>query len=267
MPPEWQEVRRSCLDGDPTACHRLADALMAPVTRAQGSFHRHLEPVDGIAGDEFLAVGFYRLANRLYREGCSGNRVEHCSALSILYSAGLGVAWDRRRALEFNDRGCAAGRADDCFEAAQSARVLHSRGEMDVFRTPEYLARACELGHRDACRLYEDATRTVREVQEAIEGCESGAAAACARAAKAHRRAETVPQNLARAVTAYERACEGRDAEACWELGEMYLKGYEIDQDLLRALAYQDTACFHGLQVACTEVEFTRELIESLRER
>jgi len=69
------------------------------------------------------------------------------------------------------------------------------------------------------------------------------------------------PEDLARAVTFYERSCDGGYAPGCTQLGNAYTSGLdpEVPWDPQRALAAYQRACSAGDPGACTIVAKTLE--------
>ena len=123
-------------------------------------------------------------------------------------------AKDAKGALEFLDRGCAAGAADACVEAGE--RWLQPSDARDPAKGLAALQRGCELN----------------------------SAAACVRLARMHEEGEGIAANAKLAADAREKACSAGDGKSCRRLAGMTDEAGRI-ADLLRK------GCDGGDSVSC----------------
>jgi TPR repeat protein len=137
-------------------------------------------------------------------------------------------------------QGCASGTFEDCRRLALIAEI----------------SRATEPDLEAALAPVFDRAREVFAL-----ACDRGDAsdAGCFGAGMMH--ALKRPEELARAVTFYERSCSGGYAAGCTQLGNAYTSGLDPDVpwDPQRALAAYERACSAGDAGGCTIVAKTLE--------
>ena len=131
--------------------------------------------------------------------------------------------------------GCASGRFEDCRQLLLLVEV--KRGSEPAIEA-----------------TFAPVFNKARAVFE--EACDRGDASdsGCFGAGMMH--AAKRPEDLARAVTFYERSCDGGYAPGCTQLGNAYTSGLdpEVPWDPQRALAAYQRACSAGDPGACTTV-------------
>ena len=131
--------------------------------------------------------------------------------------------------------GCASGRFDDCRELLLLVEVKRgTEPDLEATFAPVFnkaravFAAACDRG----------------------DASDSG----CFAAGMMH--AARRPEDLARAITFYERSCDGGYAPGCTQLGNAYTAGtsFDVPWDPQRALAAYERACAAGDPGGCTIV-------------
>ena len=136
--------------------------------------------------------------------------------------------------------GCASGRFEDCRQLLMLVEVK----------------RGTEPGIEETFAPVFNKARAVFE-----EACDRGDASdsGCFGAGSLH--AAKRPEDLARAVTFFERSCDGGHAPGCTQLGNAYTAGVDpaVPWDPQRALAAYQRGCSAGDPGACTIVAKTLE--------
>jgi len=152
------------------------------------------------------------------------------AGLACVALVGLGQAAEQD--VQVLAQGCGSGRFEDC-------RQLLLLAEVNRGTAPDLLASLAPVFDR------------AREAF--VLACDRGDASdsGCFGAGMMH--AAKRPEELARAVTFYERSCSGGYAPGCTQLGnaEMYERGLGVRQDAKRAVRLYARACEAGLTDAC----------------
>ncbi len=119
--------------------------------------------------------------------GCRANDAESCFYAGAEYAQGMGVAENKRRAVEFFLRSCDLGVPDGCNTAGVLTTLGQGNVPRNVVRGVEYMERACAMGHDDGCsnalghRIDDESEgrNLNRVLPTARAGCEAGVRNAC----------------------------------------------------------------------------------------
>ena len=125
----------------------------------------------------------------------------------------------------------------------------------DLSMTPEEADAASQSAYEVGD--YEAAER------HALEACESGMPAACARVGFLYEWqlvGEHAGTRAAYQLAApyYQAACDGMHIESCWWLGGFFFGGVGVDQDYQQAERFFSRACQAGHEQACAGLAATR---------
>jgi uncharacterized protein len=154
---------------------------------------------------------------------CQQKDAAACGRLAsdyVEYDPRIWTPIDEARALHFYLKGCDAGGADQCFDAAR----LQDAGAA----SPDPVA---------AARTYE-------------RGCEAGSPLACGRLADLLTLGIGLPRDDVRAAALYERACAA-DQDACLAFGIRLQEGRGMVADPVRAVDYLRRACAAPVHRGC----------------
>ncbi len=215
------------------------------------------------AGDEAQCQ---RLVSAL-DDRCSAKETSACRRLAELQIAGRGGRASKARALQAYERGCQAGDASACADAAEG----YLRREPS--RAQQLWERACDGGEAGACMQLSSLLRQDQQGASAARGaavfdrgvrlfekaCERGQAQGCFGLGNSLAIAPTpdetrAQKSLMRAAGLWQAACDANDARACYRLGVSYKDGAGVPADEARSLQLLRKGCDLGQAESCDEL-------------
>jgi hypothetical protein len=134
----------------------------------------------------------YAAAGRYYEEACHRSEPEGCFMLGVMYSAGLGRAEDRARAIVLWEQACDSGASHGCFNAVFEYITGRARPRSASYAAGVY-KKACDGGQGQGCwelgKVYASGTGVPKDSAKArdalLKAChEGGIKEACEDAAR-----------------------------------------------------------------------------------
>ena len=171
--------------------------------------------------------------------GASAGDLEACRSLGVMYTEGIGVPADPRRAAALFGQACAGDNLAACNHVALA--LAEGLGvDKDPAQAVEVYQRTCDAGYQLACRnlglMLRDGRGVTADLPRAAGLARSGVHGR--RAVRVHerrrsrggaraldqgsRRRRRAPQQM---VAHYKRGCDGGDPTACRQIGVAYLEG------------------------------------------
>lgn len=196
---------------------------------------------------------------------CAADDLEACRNLGVLFSEGVGVAIEPRRAQALFAKACNGKNLASCNHLA----LLLAEGRAitrDLSKAVAIFVETCEAGYGLACRnlglLLRDGRGTPPDLARAAtfldRACTLGAPYACTNAgdldallaSKAADAAAAAPH--AKAMLAhYQHGCSSKEASACRQIGVAYLRGAGVRASEPAAIVWLVKACELGDADAC----------------
>jgi hypothetical protein len=170
---------------------------------------------------------------------------------------------DKSRAKVLLTKGCNQGLIEICLvlgDWLQDGEL----GEQDESKSAIFFQKACDAGNPTGCTLlgwkYLNAKGVSKDEKRGLEllnlGCEGGYLPACgglAVVAYAHGR-PSIPENIKKAISLFQRACEGGHSLSCIYLAGYYEKGEGVDKNIPKSLELLEKACKAGDPIGCVKI-------------
>jgi TPR repeat protein len=181
------------------------------------------------------------------RRACDAKQDEACVRLAWKHAKGEGVLADLSMAARLYRQACDRMYASAC----TVLNTLTERAPEAAQAVRDYDA-ACESGRGEDClRLGHVLGSGSKRGADAFQhACESGASQGCFWTGQLYEKGETVPKDLARAASLYQKACEGGDPDTCANWAGLY-QGEGLTDDLPRAAAILDLGCKDDSAISC----------------
>jgi TPR repeat protein len=212
----------------------------------------------GRSGDEAEGSGSSAVqVAAAYDKQCVAGDQEGCRNLGVLYSEGIGVAKDPRKAAALFAQACTGGSMAACNHMG----LLFAEG-MGVDKSPleagKMFAKACDGGHGLACKNLGLMLRDGRGIDKNVElaekaldkACVANTPFACTNAGDLDRQnAEATKDDQAKKIAwgkmreHYQKGCEAKDMTSCRQLGVAYLDGAGVPKTPTAASVWLLRAC------------------------
>ena len=230
-----------------TACNRGATMACMTLAVAQSM---------GLVGGPADPAKAFATAKQV----CEERSPRACSILGNFYQSGTGTPADTLRAADVYQRGCDAGDADSCAQAAVLPKF-----STQTAKAQELLQRACDLGSTYGCKRLGDIANKAGEFEKAARIYEltcglSDFQVGCPQIASAYFDGRGVAKDEARARKLLEDACEEGAVMVCHALGTRLRNGKGYVANPVEALRVLDKACGLGWGASCMAVA---EMLES----
>jgi uncharacterized protein len=189
---------------------------------------------------------------------CVGGDWDACRNLGVMYSEGVGVAKDPRKAAALFAQACSGGSLAGCNHMG----LLLSEGlgvTKDPARAAEVYTKACDGNYGLACRnlglLLRDGRGVPKDLTRAevalAKACEAGTPFACTNAGDLDRvmagelvkTKQDPKERLKKMVDHYKRGCDAQDPTACRQLGVAYLEGVGLPKSASAAAVWFERGC------------------------
>lgn len=246
-------------DGDRSECGKANPLQPTPPGQCGAPLQIELRPVETPAGNTA------RLANGVARQTCPAGLVwtgEKCAKGSGPYECA-------EHALQECMAQCERGNAASCRKAAND----YSEGmgvARDRKIALELAVKSCDGGDKGGCSMREwvritlDKNKANEDWQRSYnlwdENCASGDAMACLLYGNALFRGNHIEKNVPKAVSLFKRACDAGFDPGCNNLGVRYLEGEGVDKkDPLKAASLYQRACDGGNKIACSNLADIQE--------
>lgn len=176
------------------------------------------------------SISNYVDALSLYQRAAQSGSAEAQYKLSMMYTLGIGIAYDAKLAFDW------------CLSSAKQG-YAEAQFKLGSFY---YLGLGTKVDYDQAIYWYEAAAK-------------QGHAIAKYNLAVIFERGLGVPQDYARAIKLYKESIDGGFKVAMYNLGEMYYWGYGVKQDYKQAYEYYHVAAMHGCVVAQYSIGYLYE--------
>jgi len=195
-----------------------------------------------------------------FDKACLGGDHEACRNLGVLYTEGVGVAPDLRRAAALFAQACNGGNLAGCNHAALA--LAEGMGvAKDPAKAAELYVKACDGGYPLACRngglMLRDGRGVAQDLARAEamlrKACDGGAPYACTNAGDLDRQlaaTEGAPR-FKKMIAHYQQGCDAGDPTACRAIGVAYLEGTGLPKSPSAATVWLGRACDKDEPVAC----------------
>jgi TPR repeat protein len=183
---------------------------------------------NGVEASEPKAQQYSQQALDRFRDQCEAESPRYCANLGYMLEHGFGVTLaDPVEASRAYERGCGAGDADSCVNAAQ---LSLERGQGEA---------GAELARLEVA-------------------CQQGSGLACGALGQLHwTRRFGIPRDAQRALALAGQGCELGDAQSCTLLGALLALGEDIEPRLAESDAAERRACWLGKVDGCQVVART----------
>ena len=245
-----------CDAGEPSVCEALSG-------RYYGSVAVPRDPARGLQ----LWTRAVHLADSL----CTAGDLGGCALAGKAYGSGHGAPLDLARAKMLEERACAGGNADGCFNVGYASLLGLIGFERDALRAAKLLESACVGGHSNACFQlgwnYEMGRTVARNYERAAvfyqQACDaerdSMGMMGCHFLAAAYDKGRGVKEDAAHAAQLYDRACVGGNGSGCNNLGQFHERGRTVARNASRAAELYDRTCQLGNPSGCDNLSFLYE--------
>lgn len=192
------------------------------------------------------------------QEACTGEDAASCRTIGFIYSKGLGVTQDFKKAADFYARGCDMGDMPGCMNLG----YLYKRGfgvTQDAAKTTTLYKRACEGGELLACDslgfMYANAEGVAQDYPQAFslfkKACDGGDMMGCTSQGAMYVNGTGIAKDDSLAFSLFKKACDANSMVGCRNLGEMYQTGRSVPVDQAKARELYGQACKGGDNDAC----------------
>jgi len=188
-----------------------------------------------------------------FDQKCVAGDLEACRNLAVMYTEGVGVQRDERRAAALFAQACNGGLLAGCNHLALVlAEGLGS--PKDVAKAVELYQRACDGGYGLACRnlglllrdgrgIDKDLARAERLLDKA---CKAGTPFGCTNAGDLDRMlvaSQDRAPRLKKMIDHYKLGCDGGDPIGCRYIGIAYLEGTGLPKSASAASVWLERGC------------------------
>jgi uncharacterized protein len=225
----------------------------------------------GVSRDQKLGDQLWGRAVHLADSACTVGELGGCALAGKGYGSGRGAPLDLARAKMLEERACAGGNPDGCFNIGFASLFGMIGIERDTVRAAKLLEATCAGGHSNACFQLgwnHEFGRTVpRDYKRAVvfyqQACDAAVDAtdmiACHFLGSAYDQGRGVTEDAARAAQLYERVCQGGNGSGCNNFGRFYEEGRAVAKDPGRAAQLYDRACQLGNPAGCDNLSILYE--------
>jgi TPR repeat protein len=254
----------SCVRSETTRCD--AGEAKACVDLSGRYFGGVAVPRDTTRGRQLDERAFH-----LADSTCTTGDLSGCALAGIAYGTGRGARQDVGHAKTLEERACAGGNADGCFNLG-TAYLLGLIGIVrDSIRAAQLLEQTCKGGHSNACFQlgwnYEVGRTVARDYKRAADFYQQACDAArdandmmgCHFLGSAYDQGRGVREDAAHAAELYYRACQGGNGDGCNNLGQFYQEGRAVPKNASRAALLFDRACQLGNPSGCANLSLLYE--------
>jgi len=264
-----------CKTGDLASCVRSETTRCdaGEATACVDLSHRYFGGV-AVSRDQKRGEQLYARAFHLADSTCTAGELSGCAIVGLAYATGRGVRQDLDRAKALEERACAGGNDDGCFDLGYFSLLGLFGFARDSIRAAQLLEATCKRGHANACFQlgwnYEFGRTVAPDRQRAAVFYQQACDAArdtndvmglmgCHFLGSAYDEGRGVTEDAAHAGRLYDRACQGGNGSGCNNLGHHYQEGRAVAKDASRAAQLYDRACQLGNPSGCDNLSLLYE--------
>jgi hypothetical protein len=200
------------------------------------------------------------------QEACTGGDAPSCRTIGFIYSKGLGVTQDYKKAADFYTNGCDLGDMPGCMNLG----YLYKRGygvTQDAAKTSSLYKQSCDGGELLACDslgiMYANAEGVAQDYPQAFslfkKACDGGDLMGCTSQGAMYVNGTGVAKDDSQAFSLFKKACDANSMVGCRNLGEMYRTGRSVPVDQAKARQLYDQACKGGDNDGCKVLASLKE--------
>ena len=261
-----------CKTGDLASCVR-SETTRCDAGEAKACVDLSVRYFGGVAvsRDQKRGEQLWARAFHLADSTCTTGDLGGCALAGKAYGTGRGAPQDLARAKTLEERACAGGNADGCFNIGFASLFGMIGIERDTIRAAQLLEATCAGGHSNACFQlgwnYEFGRTVPRDYKRAAvfyqQACDAARDAndmmGCHFLGSAYAEGRGITEDGAHAAQLYDRVCQGGNGSGCNNLGHLYQEGRAVAKDASRAAQLYDRACQLGNPSGCDNLSLLYE--------